>query len=113
MLGQGHAVELTQAGARLGVIRGAVWTKAATYSVLLRLASWRHGPGRPARPLFVALLVLHGAEFDELLRALGWQHITDFGGLEAICFIEPLVLLWMHYGVKTGDWHHALKFVKR
>ena len=47
-----------------------------------------------------------------LLQSFGWQHITDFGGLEAARFIEPLVLLWVNYGIKTGGWGHALKFVK-
>ena len=52
-------------------------------------------------------------QVTELLQTFGWQRITDFGGLEAARFIEPLVLLWVHYGIKTGGWHHALQFVQR
>jgi predicted dinucleotide-binding enzyme len=52
-------------------------------------------------------------QVTELLQSFGWQHITDFGGLEAARFIEPLVLLWVNYGMKSGGWQHALKFLKK
>lgn len=52
-------------------------------------------------------------QVTDLLQSFGWQHITDFGGLEAARFIEPLVLLWVNYGLKTGGWAHALKFLKK
>jgi predicted dinucleotide-binding enzyme len=51
-------------------------------------------------------------QVTELLQSFGWQRITDFGGLEAARFIEPLVLLWVNYGLKTGGWQHALQFLR-
>ncbi|MCC3153970.1 NAD(P)-binding domain-containing protein [Hymenobacter sp. BT770] len=52
-------------------------------------------------------------QVTDLLKSFGWKNITDFGGIESARFLEPLVLLWVHYGMKTGGWAHALKFVKQ
>jgi len=53
------------------------------------------------------------AQVTALLQSFGWKNITDFGGLEAARFLEPLVLLWVGYGVKTGAWNHALHMLKK
>ncbi|RYU81540.1 NADPH-dependent F420 reductase [Hymenobacter persicinus] len=47
----------------------------------------------------------------QLLRDLGWQRITDLGGIGEARATEPLVLLWVRYGLKHNTWGHALQFV--
>lgn len=49
-------------------------------------------------------------QVTELLQQLGWQRITDLGGLEEARATEPFVLLWVRYGLKHNTWTHALKF---
>jgi len=48
----------------------------------------------------------------KLLTQLGWPS-TDLGGIEFARLLEPLCLLWVAYGVRTGGWNHALKMLRR
>lgn len=50
-------------------------------------------------------------QVTQLLRDFGWQRITDLGGIEESRVTEPLVLLWVRYGVKHNVWGHAMQFV--
>ena len=47
-----------------------------------------------------------------LLTGLGWQS-TDLGGIEYARVLEPLCILWVAYGMRTGGWNHALKMLRR
>ncbi|KAA9339075.1 NADP oxidoreductase [Hymenobacter busanensis] len=47
----------------------------------------------------------------ELLQQLGWKRITDLGGIEEARVLEPLVLLWVRYGLKHNTWGHALQYM--
>jgi 8-hydroxy-5-deazaflavin:NADPH oxidoreductase len=47
-----------------------------------------------------------------LLTELGWPAF-DLGGIEGARLLEPLCILWVLYGVRTGAWNHALKMLRK
>lgn len=52
------------------------------------------------------------ATVTELLKALGWPAL-DIGGIEGARLLEPLCILWVIYGVRTGGWNHAFKMLNK
>jgi 8-hydroxy-5-deazaflavin:NADPH oxidoreductase len=48
----------------------------------------------------------------DLCKAFGWL-VSDIGGIEGARVLEPLALLWVLYGVRTGSWNHAWKLLKK
>jgi predicted dinucleotide-binding enzyme len=48
----------------------------------------------------------------ELLQKLGWP-VTDIGGIEGARLLEPLCILWVLYGMRTGAWNHAFKMLRK
>jgi len=48
----------------------------------------------------------------KLLTQLGWPS-TDLGGIEYARVLEPLCILWVAYGMRTGGWNHALKMLRK
>jgi predicted dinucleotide-binding enzyme len=48
----------------------------------------------------------------EILTSFGWN-TTDLGGIEAARLLEPLCILWVYYGMKTGGWRHAIKMLNK
>jgi predicted dinucleotide-binding enzyme len=48
-----------------------------------------------------------------ILRDFGWAEVVDLGGIEASRYLEPLCLVWVLYGAKTGSWNHALKMLRK
>jgi predicted dinucleotide-binding enzyme len=51
------------------------------------------------------------AKVKALLKDFGWN-TSDIGGIESSRHLEPLCMVWVLHGVKTGGWNHAFKFVK-
>ena len=47
----------------------------------------------------------------DILTAFGWSTI-DIGGIEGARLLEPLCILWVLYGVRTGTWNHAFKLLR-
>ncbi|HEX5725247.1 MAG TPA: NADPH-dependent F420 reductase [Longimicrobiaceae bacterium] len=47
-----------------------------------------------------------------ILTDFGWSTI-DIGGIEGARLLEPLCILWVEYGVRTGTWDHAFKLLRR
>ncbi len=47
----------------------------------------------------------------EILTSFGWSTI-DAGGIEGARLLEPLCLLWVGYGMRTGTWNHAFKLLR-
>ena len=47
-----------------------------------------------------------------ILTAFGWNTI-DFGGIEGSRLLEPLCILWVLYGMRTNNWNHAFKLLKK
>ena len=47
----------------------------------------------------------------EILGSFGWSTV-DAGGIEGARLLEPMCLLWVGYGVRTGTWNHAFKLLR-
>ena len=45
-------------------------------------------------------------------KDFGWP-VTDLGGIEVSRVLEPLCILWVLYGTRTGGWDHALKMLRK
>jgi len=52
------------------------------------------------------------AQVAVLCAELGWQTV-DAGGLEAARLLEPLCILWVTYGIRSGSWNHAFKLLRK
>jgi 8-hydroxy-5-deazaflavin:NADPH oxidoreductase len=48
----------------------------------------------------------------EILADFGWP-TTDVGGIEGARLLEPLCILWVGYGIRTGTWSHAFKLLRK
>lgn len=42
----------------------------------------------------------------------GWG-VVDVGGIEGARLLEPLCILWVMHGLKTGSWNHAFKLLQK
>jgi predicted dinucleotide-binding enzyme len=49
---------------------------------------------------------------SEIVKAFGWNPV-DVGGIELSRALEPLCILWVTYGMKTGSWSHAFKLLRK
>jgi len=47
-----------------------------------------------------------------ILKDFGWSTI-DIGGIEGSRLLEPLCILWVGYGMRTGTWNHAFKLLRK
>ena len=47
-----------------------------------------------------------------VLRDFGWPSI-DIGGIEGARLLEPMCILWVACGVRTGGWNHAFKLLRK
>lgn len=47
-----------------------------------------------------------------ILKDFGWPCI-DIGGIEGARLLEPLCILWVGYGIRTGTWNHAFKLLRK
>ncbi len=48
-----------------------------------------------------------------ILHDFGWSNVTDLGPIQASRQLESLCITWVLYGMATGGWTHALKFIKK
>ncbi|MBV9945712.1 MAG: NADPH-dependent F420 reductase [Myxococcales bacterium] len=48
----------------------------------------------------------------QILREFGWPDPIDVGGIEGSRLLEPMCLLWVLYGARTGTWQHAFKLLR-
>jgi predicted dinucleotide-binding enzyme len=46
------------------------------------------------------------------LTDFGWSTI-DLGGIESARLLEPLCILWVTYGIRSGTWNHAFKLLRK
>jgi predicted dinucleotide-binding enzyme len=49
----------------------------------------------------------------EICVAFGWSVVEVEGGIEGARLLEPLCLLWIDFGMRTGTWNHAFKLLRR
>jgi predicted dinucleotide-binding enzyme len=52
------------------------------------------------------------ATVTTVLRDFGWPTI-DIGNIEGARLLEPMCILWVAYGVRTGTWNHAFKMLRK
>ncbi len=48
----------------------------------------------------------------EFCEAFGWSPI-DIGGIQGARILEPMCILWVTYGIRTGTWNHAFKLLRK
>lgn len=49
----------------------------------------------------------------EVLHDFGWPDPLDAGGIEGSRLLEPMCILWVLYGARTGTWGHAFKMLRK
>lgn len=50
----------------------------------------------------------------QLIESLGWKDaVSDLGGIEESRYLEPMCIVWVHYGIRTGAWDHAFKMLRK
>lgn len=50
----------------------------------------------------------------QLIESLGWQGaVSDLGGIEESRYLEPMCIVWVHYGIRNGSWDHAFKMLTK
>lgn len=42
----------------------------------------------------------------------GWG-VVDVGGIDGARLLEPMCILWVKYGVRSGSWNHAFKLLRK
>ncbi len=52
------------------------------------------------------------ATVADILTAFGWPSI-DIGGIEGSRLLEPLCILWVVCGFRSGGWDHAFKLLRK
>ncbi len=52
------------------------------------------------------------ATVAQILAAFGWPSV-DIGGIEGSRWLEPMCILWVIYGFRTGGWDHAFKLLRK
>jgi predicted dinucleotide-binding enzyme len=48
----------------------------------------------------------------EICATLGWP-VSDLGGIEAARYLEPLAMVWIVHGFRSGTWNHAFKLLRK
>lgn len=48
-----------------------------------------------------------------ILESFGWKDVIDLGAIDNARVLEPLCILWVKYGVVTGNWRHALAMLRK
>ncbi len=49
---------------------------------------------------------------SEIVRAFGWNCI-DLGDMANARLLEPMCMVWVRYGLVTGQWGHAFKMLRK
>jgi len=52
------------------------------------------------------------ATVSEICRQFGWP-VIDIGGIEGSRLLEPLCILWVVCGMRTNNWDHAFKLLRK
>jgi len=69
-------------------------------------------PGRPPDMFICGNDADAKKTVTEILAAFGWPAI-DIGGIEGARLLEPMCILWVLYGIRTGTWNHAFKLLRK
>ncbi len=71
-----------------------------------------HFPGGPPDMFLCGDDAGAKAVVTRICSEFGWP-ATDIGGIEGSRILEPLCILWVLYGSKTGSWDHAFKMLRK
>jgi predicted dinucleotide-binding enzyme len=47
---------------------------------------------------------------SQVCDAFGWE-VVDIGGIEGSRYLEPMCLVWVLHGIRSGSWNHAFKML--
>jgi hypothetical protein len=47
-----------------------------------------------------------------ICRDFGWE-VVDTGGIDGARLLEPLAMLWITHGIRSGAWSHAFKLLRK
>jgi predicted dinucleotide-binding enzyme len=92
-----------QAGPRAS---GGTFAEAAAFGEVILLATLWSGTENA--------LKLAGAKaaVTGICTGFGWPTI-DIGGIEGSRLLEPMCILWVLFGIRTGSWNHAFKLLTK
>jgi 8-hydroxy-5-deazaflavin:NADPH oxidoreductase len=48
----------------------------------------------------------------QICEHFGWG-VIDLGGIESARLLEPMCLVWVIHGIRSGSWSHAFKLLRR
>jgi predicted dinucleotide-binding enzyme len=48
----------------------------------------------------------------EICKNFGWG-VIDIGGIEGSRYLEPMCMVWLHYGIRNKSWNHAFKMLRK
>ncbi len=51
------------------------------------------------------------ASVAKIVTDFGWN-VIDLGGIEQARLLEPMCMVWVMHGIRSGTWNHAFKFVR-
>jgi predicted dinucleotide-binding enzyme len=49
---------------------------------------------------------------SQVCKHFGWG-VIDMGGIEASRYLEPMCIVWVEYGIRSGGWNHAFKMLRK
>lgn len=49
---------------------------------------------------------------SEVCKQFGWGTI-DIGTIEGARYLEPLCMIWVLHGIRSGSWNHAFKLLRK
>ncbi len=49
---------------------------------------------------------------EGICRDFGWE-VVDIGGIDGARLLEPLAMLWITHGIRSGAWSHAFKLLRK
>jgi 8-hydroxy-5-deazaflavin:NADPH oxidoreductase len=49
---------------------------------------------------------------DQVCAAFGWG-VIDIGGIDGARYLEPMCLVWVLHGFRSGSWTHAFKMLHK
>lgn len=69
-------------------------------------------PGGPPDMFFCGNDAKAKETVTDILKKFGWN-VVDIGGIEGARLLEPMCILWVVYGARTGGWRHAFKMLEK
>ena len=49
---------------------------------------------------------------SQVCEAFGWG-VVDVGGIDGARYLEPMCIVWVAHGIRTGSWTHAFKVLHK